>query len=622
MSFTPVVEIRDGVPGIGVIVQGDSTVAEANAFDPGLLETGFAWGMLDAGTITTGTQPLDVIAGDLIIWTEDDHFIGLTAGVGPQGPPGADGYTVLSGQGAPLSSTGKDGDWYIDIDLYMMYGPKSGTWPAPPFSLVGPPGPQGSPGETVTIVGYFGNVRTPEELPNPPILPIDWDGPGRPPTEVTIANGQGLFYQHPDGPIDPRYGEVWVWYDAFNAWTNIGKIVGPQGEQGIQGVKGDKGDTGIQGPAGETVAVVGYFGDVRTPLELPADGIIPIDWDGPGRPSQQIQMESGWALFYQHPLGPSDPAYGEIYAYSSVEQAWFNIGKVVGPQGEPGETGATGPAGPTVVSADAGNTAVLGSDDFLYVPASGGGGGEGWIIGEIKPFVGDIGTLPQGWFLADGTNGTVNLQGRSLFGAGANGIAFGVGGGALPVAGSSGPGGAHSHTLNITSAGSHGHSISITAEASHGHTISGMSTDSQGAHAHSSNTGSHALVIGEIPSHNHKTHVTSKETGSTTPGTNPRMGVGDEGNVTNGVELTSDSKGGGAGHNHSIESSGLHTHVVDNGTASLAGSHSHTGSSAASGGGHTHPGSATNAVDHSHTIEAGTLPPYFGVYMIQYTGAA
>jgi len=100
------------------------------------------------------------------------------------------------------------------------------------------------------------------------------------------------------------------------------------------------------------------------------------------------------------------------------------------------------------------------------------------------------------------------------------------------------------------------------------------------------------------------------------------MGVGDEGNVTNGVELTSDSKGGGASHNHAIGNQAAHTHGISGGTISAAGSHSHVGSSAVSGGDHTHPGSATNAVDHSHTIEAGTLPPYFGVYMIQYTGAA
>jgi hypothetical protein len=44
-----------------------------------------------------------------------------------------------------------------------------------------------------------------------------------------------------------------------------------------------------------------------------------------------------------------------------------------GPAGAPGPAGATGPtgpAGPTVVSTDAGNAAVLGTDSFIYVPAT------------------------------------------------------------------------------------------------------------------------------------------------------------------------------------------------------------------------------------------------------------
>ena len=39
-----------------------------------------------------------------------------------------------------------------------------------------------------------------------------------------------------------------------------------------------------------------------------------------------------------------------------------------GPQGPAGATGPQGPEGPTAVSADAGNTATLGTDDLIYVP--------------------------------------------------------------------------------------------------------------------------------------------------------------------------------------------------------------------------------------------------------------
>ncbi len=66
--------------------------------------------------------------------------------------------------------------------------------------------------------------------------------------------------------------------------------------------------------------------------------------------------------------------------------AWSQIGNITGPPGTTGPqgptgpastvpgpqgpTGATGPPGPTAVSGDAGNTAMLGSDSKLYVPAT------------------------------------------------------------------------------------------------------------------------------------------------------------------------------------------------------------------------------------------------------------
>ena len=48
---------------------------------------------------------------------------------GPQGPQGRG---VLNGVGAPSSSLGVDGDFYIDTSLNKMYGPKtSGAWGDP-----------------------------------------------------------------------------------------------------------------------------------------------------------------------------------------------------------------------------------------------------------------------------------------------------------------------------------------------------------------------------------------------------------------------------------------------------------------------------------------------------------
>ena len=45
---------------------------------------------------------------------------------GSNGTNGVNGNSILNGAGAPMSTIGKDGDFYIDITTYMIYGPKTG----------------------------------------------------------------------------------------------------------------------------------------------------------------------------------------------------------------------------------------------------------------------------------------------------------------------------------------------------------------------------------------------------------------------------------------------------------------------------------------------------------------
>ncbi len=59
--------------------------------------------------------------------------------------------TVRYGSGPPAPALGIDGDFYIDVDVHDLYGPKSTVWPAPtsligPEGDVGPAGPQGPQG--------------------------------------------------------------------------------------------------------------------------------------------------------------------------------------------------------------------------------------------------------------------------------------------------------------------------------------------------------------------------------------------------------------------------------------------------------------------------------------------
>lgn len=78
---------------------------------------------------------------------------GPAGATGPAGPAGADGKTVLNGTGVPASTVGNDGDFYLDTQADVLYGPKAGgSWPANGVSLVGatgatgPAGPAGLPG--------------------------------------------------------------------------------------------------------------------------------------------------------------------------------------------------------------------------------------------------------------------------------------------------------------------------------------------------------------------------------------------------------------------------------------------------------------------------------------------
>ena len=58
---------------------------------------------------------------------------------------------MLNGTGAPGSSVGNNGDFYIDTAADVLYGPKAGgTWPTPGLSLAGSTGPAGATGPAGT----------------------------------------------------------------------------------------------------------------------------------------------------------------------------------------------------------------------------------------------------------------------------------------------------------------------------------------------------------------------------------------------------------------------------------------------------------------------------------------
>jgi hypothetical protein len=252
------------------------------------------------------------------------------------------------------------------------------------------------------------------------------------------------------------------------------------------------------------------------------------------------------------------------------------------------------------------------------------------IIGEIKAFVGSPASLPFGWHVADGTNGTINLQDRTIFGQGTNFPSVGVGGGSFPAAITTTAAGSHSHTLSVDTAGAHTHSLTINSGGDHSHTAT---TASAGNHSHT--TGSVTLTSAQIPNHAHPMFVNDTEVQSGTPtpvgflqycAVSLTNNSGSKGYTIVASNPTSTTPtlgatglvGSSGSHNHgNTSTTGAHTHTVSVTTSGSA--HSHTGS-AASNGNHTHTGTSNTVSSHTHTVTP-SLPPYLVAYWIQYTGA-
>ena len=136
--------------------------------------------------------------------------------------------TILNGKGAPKSSLGHDGDFYIDTRSLLIYGPKTkGKWPSPQ-SIQGPTGPAGNDGKN----GADGRAVT---------------------TNANAINGT-------PGPIGPQgeKGEKGERGEKGETGTaglpGMPGAIGAAGAPGPAGPAGSNGATGPQGPAGPTGA--------------------------------------------------------------------------------------------------------------------------------------------------------------------------------------------------------------------------------------------------------------------------------------------------------------------------------------------------------------------------------
>jgi hypothetical protein len=128
------------------------------------------------------------------------------------GPPGPRGNSVLYGPSNPTTQ-GINGDFYINISTYRMFGPKaSGAWPGAGVALIGP---QGSPGPQLLVVPRLGPVPSSTAICSglpvsrgPAILSLAWaPNHARPFTAGRFGQRQSGRRKHAGKPTgSPRRG--------------------------------------------------------------------------------------------------------------------------------------------------------------------------------------------------------------------------------------------------------------------------------------------------------------------------------------------------------------------------------------------------------------------------------
>jgi hypothetical protein len=151
--------------------------------------------------------------------------------------------TILNGKGAPLSSVGINGDFYIDTRSLLIYGPKkSNKWPLPQ-NLQGPIGAAGADGKNGSEGKSISNAST-------------------------VAGPTGTQGEKGDKGEKGETGSA-----GASGSSGSAGLTGAKGETGLTGATGASGSgsgtpgaTGAQGPIGNTgsAGAIGAKGETGT----------------------------------------------------------------------------------------------------------------------------------------------------------------------------------------------------------------------------------------------------------------------------------------------------------------------------------------------------------------------
>ncbi len=320
---------------------------------------------------------------------------GLTGATGATGAAGADGKTVGNGTTDPASSTGVDGDFYINTATNMLFGPKaSGAWPTG-GSLVGPTGATGAAGAQ-GIQGLTGatGAQGPQGIQGltgatgaTGAVGTDGKTVGNGTTDPASSTGvDGDFYINT--ATNMLFGPK-----ASGTWPTGVSLVGPTGAtgaagaQGIQGLTGATGAQGAQGIQGQTGATGAAGADGKTVANGTTDPASSTGVDG------DFYINTATNMLF----GPK------------ANGAWPTGVSLVGPTGATGATGAAGAQGPQGIQGLTGATGAAGAQG-----ATGAAGADGKTVGNGT-------TDPASSTGVDG-DFYINTASNMLFGPKASGV--------------------------------------------------------------------------------------------------------------------------------------------------------------------------------------------------------
>ena len=154
--------------------------------------------------------------------------------------------TLLSGKGAPKSTKGIDGDFYIDTNNMNIYGPKTNNkWPAP-VPMKGTPGTNGANGTngSTGATGAKGTSTTGSD-----------GAPGAPGAPGATGPSGAPGSTGPAGSGSPGAAGS----NGASGSNGTNGTNGSPGSIGATGPKGETGTVGLTGPAGSVTSAMGLL---------------------------------------------------------------------------------------------------------------------------------------------------------------------------------------------------------------------------------------------------------------------------------------------------------------------------------------------------------------------------